>query len=263
LGGLPETATSWRLITDPPRAGVWNMALDEALLEAVRAGQSPPTLRFYGWSPACLSLGAFQPVQAVDAAACRELGIDLVRRPTGGGAVLHDQEVTYSVVLPPAVAGRRPRETYLRISLALLRGLDRLGVRAGFAPAGSHRKSAGPSCFARASDFEVLVDGRKVVGSAQVWRSGSLLQHGAVLLEADRALWARLMGQSDAADGLVGLRELVPGIVPERVVAELAAGFAAEFGVRLVPGHWTRAELELAERLGREKYGCGEWTRRI
>jgi len=239
------------------------MALDEALLEAVRAGQSPPTLRFYGWSPACLSLGAFQPVQAVDAAACRELGIDLVRRPTGGGAVLHDQEVTYSVVLPPAVAGRRPRETYLRISLALLRGLDRLGVRAGFAPAGSHRKSAGPSCFARASDFEVLVDGRKVVGSAQVWRSGSLLQHGAVLLEADRALWARLMGQSDAADGLVGLRELAPGIVPERVVAALAAGFAADFGVRLVPGHWSRAGLELAERLERESSGCGECARRI
>ena len=239
------------------------MALDEALLETVRTGQSPPTLRFYGWSPACLSLGAFQPVGTVNESTCRELGVDLVRRPTGGGAVLHDREVTYSVVLPPAVAGRRPRDIYLRVSLALLRGLDRLGVRAGFAPAGSHRKSAGPSCFARASDFEVLVDGRKVVGSAQVWRSGTLLQHGAVLLEADRALWVRLMGQSDAADGLVGLLELVPGLVPERVAAALADGFAAEFGVRLVPGHWTWAELELAERLGRAKYACAEWTGRI
>ncbi len=260
MSGVPGV---WRLIVDPPRPGVWNMALDEALLEAVRAGEAPPTLRFYRWAPPCLSLGAFQPVGAVDEAGCKELGIDLVRRPTGGGAVLHDREVTYSVVLPPAVAGRRPRETYLRICLAVLRGLEGLGVRAGFAPAGSYRKTAGPSCFARASDYEILVDSRKLIGSAQVWRSGTLLQHGAVLLEADREAWARLMGQSDAADGLVGLLELVPGLTFDRVAAELAAGFAGEFGVKLVLGSWDQPELERAERLAHEKYGCPAWTGRV
>ncbi len=239
------------------------MAFDEALLEAVRAGESPPTVRFYGWDPPCLSLGAFQPVSTVDRAACADLGIDLVRRPTGGAAVLHDREVTYAVVLPPGVAGRRPREIYLGLCLGLLRGLDRLGVRAGFAPAGSFRHPSGPSCFARASDYEVLVDGRKVVGSAQVWRSGTLLQHGAVLLAADRDVWARVMGQPDAAAGLVGLGELRPGLTFERVAAALAAGFEEQFEIKLVEGCWSRSEVERAGRLAREKYGRAEWTARV
>lgn len=253
----------WRLIIDPPRPGAWNMAFDEALLEAVGTGQAPPTVRFYRWAPPCLSLGAFQPADAVDRAACADLGIDVVRRPTGGGAVLHDREVTYSVVLPPEVTGRRPREVYLKICLALLQGLERLGVRAGFAPPGSYRRPAGPSCFAQASDYEVLVDGRKVVGSAQVWRSGTLLQHGAVLLAADRTVWAQVMGQPDAAGGLIGLGELMPGLTFEQVASALAVGFEGQFGAELVPSDWTRSEVERAGQLVRQKYGRPAWTARI
>ncbi len=259
LVGRPPT---WRLVVDPPRPGAWNMALDEALLEAVGSGESPPTLRFYGWDPPCLSLGAFQPVADINPGACAELGIDLVRRPTGGRAVLHHHEVTYAVVLPRAAAGR-PREAYLKICRAILRGLAGLGIRADFAPAGSHRRAAGPSCFAAASDYEVLVGGRKLVGSAQVWRSGNLLQHGSVLLAADGALWARLMGWPEAAEGLVGLLEVDPGLSFERVAAALAGGFAAEFGVSLVPGGWRPAELEHAAKLVWEKYGQPGWTERV
>lgn len=260
---LPNVANlkTWRLIVDPPRPGAENMALDEALLEAVGSGESPPTLRFYGWDPPCLSLGAFQALAEVDREACAKLGIDVVRRPTGGRAVLHHREVTYAVVLPRAAAGR-PREVYLKICRGILRGLERLGVRADFAPVGSHRRGGGPSCFAAASDYEVLVDGRKLVGSAQVWRSGNLLQHGAVLLSADRALWARLMGQPDAADGLIGLLEVRPGLTFNQVVGALAAGFAEEFGMGLVAGGWGSAELERAGRLVQEKYARSSWTGR-
>ncbi len=253
---------TWRLIVDPPRPGAWNMALDEALLEAVGSGKSPPTLRFYGWDPPCLSLGAFQPVADISRGACAELGIDLVRRPTGGRAVLHHREVTYAVALPRAVAGR-PREAYLKICRAILRGLGELGVQADFAAVGSHRQAAGPSCFAAASDYEVLVGGRKLVGSAQVWRAGNLLQHGAVLLAVDRSLWARLMGRPDGADGLVGLLEVDPRLSFERVAAALANGFAVEFGAKPVLGGWGPSELEHAGKLVRGKYGQPGWTERV
>ena len=113
------------------------MAVDEVLLDGIAAGTAPPTLRFYGWTPPCLSLGYFQPFDVVDLDSCRALGVDIVRRPTGGRAILHDREVTYSVVLPASVLGQDGGVllSYHRLSLALQDGLRRLGVPAMLAPA--------------------------------------------------------------------------------------------------------------------------------
>src|SRR6202165_5935642 len=120
-----------RLLLDPPATGAWNMAVDEVLLDGVADGSAPPTLRFCEWTPACLSLGYFQPFEVVALAGCSSLGVDVVRRPTGGRAILHDRELTYSVALPLRLLGNDGGVlvSYHRLSQALERGLHRLGVR--------------------------------------------------------------------------------------------------------------------------------------
>src|SRR3989442_4353420 len=117
----------WRLLVDAPAGGAWNMAVDEVLLDGVAAGTTPPTLRFYGWTPPCLSLGYFQPFDVVDLDSCRALGVDIVRRPTGGRALPPHREVTYNVGLPASVLGQDGGvlPSYHRLSLALQDGLRR------------------------------------------------------------------------------------------------------------------------------------------
>jgi lipoate-protein ligase A len=190
----------------------------------VAAGASPPTLRFYGWSPACLSLGYFQPFDVVDLDGCRALGVDVVRRPTGGRAILHDCEFTYSVALPASVLGHDGGilPSYYRLSLALQDGLRRLGVPATLAPqsAASGPPEHGPVCFDRPSAHEILLHGRKLVGSAQMRRDGGVLQHGSILIEPRIDKLTSCLRLSDAVgssagegperieDGVAGLAEL-------------------------------------------------------
>jgi lipoate-protein ligase A len=166
------------------------MAVDEAILRAVVAGLVPPTLRLYAWEPGCLSLGRSQTVADVDASAVQETGYDLVRRPTGGKAVLHVDELTYSVVAPaeePRLAGPVV-ESYRRVSAGIVRGLERLGV-AGVAVdrRADGNRPAGPVCFEVPSDYEIALRGRKLVGSAQMRVQGGVLQHGALPLYGDVA----------------------------------------------------------------------------
>src|SRR2546430_12830003 len=129
-------ADTWRLLVDAPAAGAWNMAVDEVLLDGVAAGTTPPTIRFYGWTPPCLSLGYFQPFDVVDVDGCRALGVDVVRRPTGGRAILHDRELPYSVALPASVLGHDGGvlSSYYPLSPALPGGLRPLGIPATPAP---------------------------------------------------------------------------------------------------------------------------------
>src|SRR5213080_2764433 len=182
-----STSDGWRLLLDKPASGAWNMAVDEVLLDGVAAGAAPPTLRFYEWVPACLSLGYFQPFSVVNLDGCRGLGIDIVRRPTGGRAILHDRELTYSVALPASILGHDAGilPSYRRLSLALQAGLQRLGIDVSLAPESEAptRAAHGPACFDRPSAHEILLRGRKVVGSAQVRRAGALLQHGSIVIE--------------------------------------------------------------------------------
>src|SRR5438094_9157784 len=146
----------WRLLLDPPAEGAWNMAVDEVLLDGVAAGSAPPTLRFYSWMPACLSLGYFQPSSVVNVEGCHGLGIDIVRRPTGGRAILHDRELTYSVALPASVLGHDAGilPSYRRLSVALQAGLARLGIRVRLARESVAHSRSGqvPYCVDRSSD---------------------------------------------------------------------------------------------------------------
>jgi lipoate-protein ligase A len=269
---------AWRLLLDPPAGGAWNMAVDEVLLDGVAAGTAPPTLRFYQWRPACLSLGYFQPFDVVNLDGCRALGVDIVRRPTGGRAILHDRELTYSVALPAAVLGHGGvLPSYYRLSLALQEGLRNLGVPATLAPesAAGGSPDHGPVCFDRPSAHEILLDGRKLVGSAQMRRGGGLLQHGSILIEPRLAkLRACLLLPEDSAsssdgegwgrieDGVAGLAE-VEVSEPAQIAGAIARAFAARFGATLTEGQRGRDELAAARALAASKYQSAGWTERL
>ncbi|TMF07619.1 MAG: lipoate--protein ligase family protein [Chloroflexi bacterium] len=266
-----STSDSWRLLVEAAAGGAWNMAVDEVLLDGVAAGTTPPTLRFYQWMPPCLSLGYFQPFDVVDVDGCRALGIEVVRRPTGGRAILHDRELTYSVALPASLLGHDGGvlPSYYRLSLALQDGLSGLGVPATLAPesvgsSGQH----GPVCFDRPSAHEILLNGRKLVGSAQMRRGGGLLQHGSILIEPRTDKLTACLRLPDGTNsrsidtGVAGLAELRVTDATQ-IAATIAAAFARSFGVNLVEATLGPAEKVAAKALARSKYQSAGWTERL
>jgi len=267
---------AWRLLVDAPAGGAWNMAVDEMLLDRVATGAAAPTLRFYQWMPPCLSLGYFQPIDVVDVDGCRALGVDVVRRPTGGRAILHDRELTYSVALPASVLGHDDGvlPSYYRLSLALQDGLRRLGVPVTLAPeaTASGPTVHGPVCFDRPSAHEILLEGRKLVGSAQMRRGGGILQHGSILIEPriDKLMACLRLPHDSAsstgrdspariADGVAGLAEV--GLTqPAQIALAIAQAFAARFGVSLVEAPLRPDELAASRALAGSKYQSAGWT---
>jgi lipoyl(octanoyl) transferase len=244
------------------------MAVDEVLLDGVADGSAPPTLRFYQWAPPCLSLGYFQAFEVVDVAGCRSLGVDVVRRPTGGRAILHDRELTYSVALPLKLLGDDGGvlPSYHRLSLALERGLRRLGAPVMLAPetAAHPALNHGPVCFDRPSAHEILLDGRKLVGSAQIRRATAILQHGSILIEPriDRLLACLRLPDGSVGrieDGIAGLDE-VGDFEPSKIASALADAFAEEFGASLVPSGLRPDERRTAQALAASKYQTVTWT---
>lgn len=191
----PAAGDRWRLLITPADDGARNMAIDEALMAyAARTGTT--VLRLYAWARPTISLGRNQRAAGqYDPEAIAAAGVDVVRRPTGGRALLHDAEVTYSVTAPVATAGSL-RQSYERINRILVEGLRRLGVDARVADARSGARSMTPGltpCFDVPAPGELVAGGRKLVGSAQ-WRDeGALLQHGSILLDGDQGLVAALL----------------------------------------------------------------------
>ncbi|HUW66356.1 MAG TPA: biotin/lipoate A/B protein ligase family protein, partial [Spirochaetia bacterium] len=247
---MPETKAKWRLLDSGPGVAARNMAVDEALLLEHAAGRTGPTLRFYRWDPPALSIGHFQTVQGeVNLNALQQEGFGWVRRLTGGRAVLHWADLTYSVVVGEAVLSGSVVETYRLLSAGLLAGLALLGVKAELgapAPAGREKQAAGvqqAACFAVPSSYELLVNGKKLIGSAQVRQKNTILQHGSLLLDFDPYLLARVTGPGDRAASLsslykarvTSLREVLGFSPPHgELVAAMAQGFARALGISLV-----------------------------
>jgi lipoate-protein ligase A len=260
---------SWRLLVTEPLDGATNMAIDEALLRARIAGEAPPTVRFFAWAPPAVSLGYGQPLDArIDVAAGARLGIGLVRRPTGGSAILHEgpaAELTYSVV---ARAGDFPGaddllETYRVLGSGLAAGLRRLGIAAEVVPLTRSRATAPTFCFARTGSYEIAVDGKKVAGSAQRRQARTFLQHGSILLDADPARLAAVFpGVEDPLAGVTTLAAALGRRVGFDDAAQaLAAGLGEVLGP-LAPGGLAPSETALVERLVATKYATEAWTRR-
>jgi len=252
------------------------MAVDEALLLSHARGGTPPTLRLYTWEPWALSLGYLQDAERqVDLARLRRAGYGLVRRPTGGRAVLHGPELTYSVVVDTELLPGSVVETYRVLSQGLAAGLRRLGVEVE-SLADRERARLGYStavCFETPSWYELMVEGRKLVGSAQVRRHGCILQHGSILLHFDPEPTCNVLRfRDDAARaracGLVrrsavGLGQVLPSPPsPAEVGRAVADGFRQALGVELLPAGLTPAEEQDVRRLEADKYGSEEWTLR-
>jgi len=252
------------------------MALDEAILLAVAEGQVPPTLRFYTWHPPCVSIGyAQRAIHVLDLESCRLRGYDVVRRPTGGRAVLHIDELTYSVVLPqddPRVSGGVV-SSYRRLSEGLLTGLRRLGVQAAQARPSRHEpgEARTAACFDLPSHFEIIAGGKKLVGSAQVRRRGAVLQHGALPLQGDITRIVPLLRLSSEehrarlaaklAERSTTLAQAAGRVISFDEVAEaLADGFSETLNVELVSAQLTDWERREADWLREIKYGAEEYT---
>lgn len=270
----------WRLIIEEsPRSGAANMAVDEAIAEAAATGAAPPTLRFYRWQLPTVSLGRHQKLADVDEAQIAAHGYDLVRRATGGRAILHTDELTYSVAGPiedPRMAGG-VMDAYLRFSNGLLSGLEALGLAAETAP-GRQRaaRDLSAACFEAPSAYEITAGGLKLMGSAQSRRKGYLLQHGSLPLWGDITRLVEVLALPCADKAR--LRQELPrkaitladalGAPPDserlafpRVAAAMADGFASALGLLLEPGALMAGELRRSAELIRTRYADPVWTR--
>jgi lipoate-protein ligase A len=270
--------TTWRLIEHSPAQGAWNMAVDEAILESVYSGDSLPTLRVYAWDPACLSLGIAQPFAEVDTAALDANQWDVVRRPTGGRAILHTDELTYSIIAPesdPRVSGS-VLESYLRLSSALLEALNILGLtpQAKEKYSGEKPEKPNPVCFEVPSNYEITVNGKKLIGSAQARRKEGILQHGALPLFGDLTrIITALNFPDDEAREKAKTRLLAHATTMEQELNtapdwhQASKAFQLAFknvlNLDLHPSELTDQEIVRAKRLMEEKYANPSWTKRI
>jgi lipoyl(octanoyl) transferase len=263
----------WRLIVDSPMMGAYNMAVDEAIMLAVSDGKALPTLRLYDWEPLCLSLGYGQRLRDADLDRIDTAGWQIVRRPTGGKAILHGNELTYSVSIPREheLAQGDVVESYRRISEALMTALTYLGLSPASEMQAKGNQGLGPVCFEVPSHYEITAGGKKLIGSAQVRRKDAILQHGTLPLSGDIALICDALAYPDE-----GSREEAKQLVRERattletVLGETIAwgtaaetllrGFADTFGLQFEETGLSAEEITVAHELVQQRYANAEWT---
>lgn len=270
----------WRFIDSGHCSPSFNMALDEALLDWHSEGKIPPTIRFYGWDPATLSIGYFQKVEKeINMENVKKHNLGFVRRPTGGRGVLHEHELTYSVIvsedhpdMPKTVT-----EAYRVISEGILQGFRALGLEAYFAVPKTAEEREGLKnprsavCFDAPSWYELVVEGRKVAGSAQTRQKGVILQHGSILLDLDEDKLFSLFNypndrvkermQRAFKSKAVAMNE----ISAEPVTMEMAKdafkkGFEDGLGIGLEPYELSLEETQYVEKLAKERYESDEWN---
>lgn len=286
--------TLWRLLLTPPARGAWNMALDQAILEHIGRGESIPTLRLYAWEPACLSLGHAQPFSDVDVNRLEARGWEVVRRITGGRAILHTDELTYSVIAPndePIIAGT-VLESYNRLAQALLLAVKNLELPVEMQEGKPNdNSSSNPVCFEVPSTYEITVDGKKLIGSAQARKKEGVLQHGSLPLTSDLAricealVFEKASARADASKRLLARAATVESALGRAVSWETAAqafihAFEAQLGLSrssrqvfqvlmkragliLKRGELSESESRRTDELVREKYDHPSWTERV
>jgi lipoate-protein ligase A len=253
LGGEGDEASILRLLDDGTSRGAVNMARDEALLVRVGVGESPPTLRLYQWDPPTISLGYFQKYAEVEALPEPLCHLDVVRRQTGGGAILHDLELTYSISLPFAhpLLQAGPNHLYEQAHAAVreaLREIDTVAEPSGFTD--DSTPTRGPFfCFARRHKYDLVVGADKIAGSAQRRTREAVLQHGSIVLGNRYTEQPTATVQQPFVEAVARLR------------VAFAAAFARLTGLQLIPGSWSAQEEATSKEL-EPKYAGLEWTRK-
>lgn len=271
---------TWRFIDCSHLDPAINMAIDEAILIAHSTGEVPPTIRFYGWRPPTVSIGYFQHIHKdIDLQAIQRHGLGLVRRMTGGRAVLHADELTYSVIVDedhPAIPSA-VTEAYRIISQGLLSGFQSLGLDAYFSTpeTAAHQEALinpkSAVCFDTPSWYELVVEGRKVAGSAQTRQKGVVLQHGSILIEIDEdklfdvfrfpSERVKQKIKSSFSNKAVAINQLrAQKVTIEEVKQAFKAGFEQGFDIILQEGQLSKREYQLVEELVCTKYAHDDWT---
>lgn len=276
----------WRFLSSGRQHPAYNMAVDEAILTAHSEGKVPPTVRFYGWDPATLSIGYFQrAAEEINFEQLKQEGLGFVRRPTGGRAVLHDQELTYSIIVAENYPGipRSVTEAYRVLSEGLVLGFRKLGLDAEMVQLASeddkrkYESMGSAACFDSPSWYELVVEGRKIAGSAQTRQKQVVLQHGSILLDMDvDQLFRVLLFRSERLQErprqqfvhkAVAINDLCRDLgravvaLPE-VEDAFRIGLAEGLGVELVEEGLTDYEIALAEQLMADKYANETWNLR-
>ncbi len=267
----------WRLLITHPASGAWNMAADEAILDSIGHGESLPTFRLYAWDPACLSLGHAQPFADVDTARLHARGWEVVRRATGGRAILHTDELTYSVIgsaEEPLLAGG-VLESYNRIAQALLLAVKNLELLVEMKEGKTNDQAIpNPVCFEVPSTYEITVGGKKLIGSAQARKKEGVLQHGSLPLTGDLTRICQALvfenetAREDASKRLLARATTVEAALGRAVSWETAAqafihAFEAQLGLCFEKGELSEFESRRTEELVREKYAHPSWTERV
>ena len=274
-----EQPGTWRLLTSGFSNAFENMAVDEAVFKACARKIAPPTIRFYGWDPPAVSIGCLQKTEtAVDLQACKDLGIDFVRRISGGRAVLHDQELTYSIVasegnplFPENVLG-----TYKVIAQCLVDTLRALDIDAQLVtnrkkvrePAGALRRKSRGSCFSALSWYEISVDGKKICGNAQRRSRGAFLQHGFILLGYDVEKISRVFKGEDQDSGaaihyddITHINKYLDDKIDfYKLQTLLIESFERVLNIKLETGLLTGEEIAIKEKLLHDRFLHNDWN---
>jgi lipoyl(octanoyl) transferase len=270
----------WRFIDSGLGSPSFNMALDEALLDWHSEGKIPPVIRFYGWNPATLSVGYFQKVEKeIDLEAVAKHQLGFVRRPTGGRGVLHEHELTYSVIVSEEHPDmpKTVMEAYRVISEGILKGFQHLGLEAYFAvPKTLEERDAlknprSAVCFDAPSWYELVVEGRKVAGSAQTRQKGVILQHGSILLDLDEDKLFSLFKypnervkdrmKKSFKSKAVAINEISSRKISlEEAKAAFYLGFSDGLNIELQPYALTAEELAYVQKIATERYESDEWN---
>jgi lipoate-protein ligase A len=249
----------WRFLQTGLNTAATNMAIDRAVLVANSEGKVPPTVRFFAWKPPAISIGYFQSLNdEVDLENCKKLGIDYVRRITGGGAVFHEDELTYSIIIPeshPQIS-KNIMKSYGRICGALIKGLKNLGVESNYAPIN-----------------DIIANNKKISGSAQTRKLKTVLQHGTILTDVDVDKMFSLLKVpnekikdkliADVKQRVTSIKHVL-GKEPSfnEVASAIKAGFEEEFNVELKDGTLTKEELILSNNFEKEYFGTKDWNHR-
>jgi len=264
----------WRFIDTGPCKAAYNMALDEAIATAVRKDNAPPTLRFYGWNKPSVSIGCFQKINDIDSDYCIDKRITVVRRPTGGRAILHDKELTYSISVKTTSGtfSKGLLDSYKKMSKAFCLAFSKIGLtpEVKLLKETRHtslitRHSRSPLCFQSASYGEITINNMKIVGSAQKRWTDGLLQQGSIPYIIDRDEMVkifRLNSSHESMEALIGLNELIPGLNPDDLKNIIKIAFEETFDIKLIPSSLfqVQEETSLAEELEAHKYLSHQWN---
>jgi lipoate-protein ligase A len=260
---------TWRVLKSGYHSGYYNMAVDEAVFLGVKQGKSPPTLRIYGFDPPCLSLGFFQRIsREINLDGCARLGIEVVRRITGGRAVLHWGDLTYSVIAEAdgEVFSYQLLDTYRKISAAIAWGLDRVNVSAQLVSGKERGRGPGSAnCFSSPSIYEVTVAGKKIAGSAQKREHSFFLQHGSILIDLPAQPLAEVFKRgpefSRGSSTITSINEHAGAKIDfQTFQPALIAGFEQVLDIKLKEAGLSDHEQAQADRLMRERYMSAQWN---